>query len=157
MELLINYPCLRAGSDEEFQGDYSLFHSLGVFFFFNLHLCSVCILKQSTPYKFYQMHTFNKKCSLKNNLFLGVNLRTGSEVKKKVFIPACWERHSSDQTLQGVWNPKCLITTAFNLDNFSAQDSRSCVSWPVCPSDAICSNSLLPSPLLYGPAVQICL
>ena len=33
MELLINYPCLRAGSDEEFQGDYSLFHSLGVFFF----------------------------------------------------------------------------------------------------------------------------
>lgn len=83
MELLINYPGLRAGSDEEFQGDYSLFHSLGVFFFFNLHLCSVCILKQSTPYKFYQMHTFNKKCSLKNNLFLGVNLRTGSEVKKK--------------------------------------------------------------------------
>ena len=37
MELLINYPCLRAGSDEEFQGDYSLFHSLGFFcccFFF---------------------------------------------------------------------------------------------------------------------------
>lgn len=95
MELLINYPCLRAGSDE-FQGDYSVFHSLSFLFFFNLHLCSVCILKQLTPYKFYQMHTFNKKCGLKNNLFLGGNLRTGSEVKKKkVFISACWERHSS--------------------------------------------------------------
>ena len=42
MELLINYPCLRAGSDEEFQGDYSLFHSLGFFcccFFFLICTC----------------------------------------------------------------------------------------------------------------------
>lgn len=53
-----DYYCLSAGSEEEFQGDYSLFRSLALFK--NLHLCSVCIFffLQLPPYKFYQIPNF---------------------------------------------------------------------------------------------------